>query len=198
MPLPQNQGIAQKLRQAAETLAAEGASPFRVRAWRHAADTVADLPRPLGEIIAEGGVAALAALPGIGPALSQVLHEMVTGTWTPRPAVAEPPLDLLLAVDAEYRRRAAANDLPRIRPRHHNPASAAWLPVLHARHGDWQITATFSNTAQAHARQRIGDWVVLHFHLPGGPEGQRTVVTETRGSLAGHRVVRGREDELGG
>jgi hypothetical protein len=36
---------------------------------------------------------------------------------------------------------------------------------------------------------------VLYFHINGGPEAQRTVVTETWGNLAGKRVVRGREDE---
>ena len=39
------------------------------------------------------------------------------------------------------------------------------------------------------------DWVVLYFHSDGESEGQRTVVTETRGALAGCGVVRGREDE---
>lgn len=198
MPIPSNPEVARQLRQAAATLAAQGANPFRVRAWRQAADTVAALPRNLAEIIAEGGAAALEALPGIGDSLAHVLLDMAAGTWSPPATAAEPPLALLLEVDAEYRRRAAANELPRIRPRHHNPAGAAWLPVLHMRRGAWQISATFSNTGRAHDLQRIGDWVVLRFHLPGGPEGQRTVVTETQGPLAGHRVVRGREDELGG
>jgi hypothetical protein len=35
--------------------------------------------------------------------------------------------------------------------------------------------------------------VVVYFHTDHGPEGQRTVVTETTGPGAGHRVVRGRE-----
>jgi hypothetical protein len=37
--------------------------------------------------------------------------------------------------------------------------------------------------------------VVIYFHRDSGPEGQRTIVTETRGSWAGRRVVRGREAE---
>jgi hypothetical protein len=36
---------------------------------------------------------------------------------------------------------------------------------------------------------------VIYFSQDSGPKGQRTVVTETRGPLAGHRVVRGREAE---
>jgi hypothetical protein len=53
----------------------------------------------------------------------------------------------------------------------------------------------FSNTARAHDLAKTADWVVLYFHSDHGPEGQRTVVTETSGPLQGHRVVRGREAE---
>jgi hypothetical protein len=42
---------------------------------------------------------------------------------------------------------------------------------------------------------RVRDWVVLYFYDAGHVEGQHTVVTETRGVLAGKRVVRGREAE---
>jgi hypothetical protein len=45
------------------------------------------------------------------------------------------------------------------------------------------------------ALDRVRDWVVLYFHDGGHGEGQRTVVTEHRGELAGRRVVRGRETE---
>jgi hypothetical protein len=41
----------------------------------------------------------------------------------------------------------------------------------------------------------VGDWAVIYFHQDSGPEGQRTIVTETRRPLAGRRVVRGREAE---
>ena len=49
--------------------------------------------------------------------------------------------------------------------------------------------------ALAHELGTTRDWVVVYFHADAGGEGQRTVVTETRGVLAGRRVVRGREDE---
>jgi hypothetical protein len=39
------------------------------------------------------------------------------------------------------------------------------------------------------------DWVVIYFYDGDHVERQRTVVTETRGSLVGRRVVRGREEE---
>ena len=34
---------------------------------------------------------------------------------------------------------------------------------------------------------------MIYFYRDNQPEGQRTIVTETRGALAGRRVVRGRE-----
>lgn len=53
----------------------------------------------------------------------------------------------------------------------------------------------YSNTAHAHDLGKTHDWVVLYHHKDFEPEGQCTVVTETRGPMAGHRVVRGRETE---
>ena len=86
-------------------------------------------------------------------------------------------------------------DLPNIAPRRFNPSGEAVLPILHTERGDWHCTALFSNTARAHELGRTRDWVVIYFHHDSGPEGQRTVVTETRGPHAGHRTVRGREAE---
>ena len=62
----------------------------------------------------------------------------------------------------------------------------------------WHFTVLFSNTARAHELGRVLDWVVVYFHSKDEPEGQSTVVTETRGQLAGKRVVRGREAECRG
>jgi hypothetical protein len=52
-------------------------------------------------------------------------------------------------------------------------------------------TALFSNTALVYELGRVCNWVAIYFHQDSGTEGQRTVVTETRGPLAGPRVVRG-------
>jgi putative hydrolase len=104
-------------------------------------------------------------------------------------------VDVLLDVDSEYRREAAAGRLPRIAPRRFNAGGEAWLPILHSQRGPWHFTALFSNTARAHQLGRTRDWVVLYFHTDHQAEGQRTVVTETQGPAAGRRVVRGREAE---
>jgi DNA polymerase (family X) len=106
-----------------------------------------------------------------------------------------PPIDILLDVDRDYRTKAAQGSLPNIAPKRFNPSGEAWLPVLHARRGDWLFTVLFSNTQRAHDLAKTRDWVIIYFHTEQGPELQCTVVTETGGSLKRQRVVRGREGE---
>jgi putative hydrolase len=106
-----------------------------------------------------------------------------------------PDVATLLDVDRDYRAKAAAGKLATIAPKRFNPKGDAWLPVMHARRGNWHFTALFSNTARAHELGKTDDWVVLYFYDNHHIEGQCTVVTETRGPLAGKRVVRGRESE---
>ena len=65
---------------------------------------------------------------------------------------------------------------------------------MHVQRGAREYTALFSNTARAHALGTTRDWVVLYVD-EDHHERQATVVTETRGPLAGKRVVRGREAE---
>jgi hypothetical protein len=142
------------------------------------------------------------AIEGIGPrrrkALEAVLSERL-GRRLRRtggdPAAQAPGVGMLLDVDRIYRERAKAGSLRMIAPRRFNPEGRAWLPILHARHGDWHFTALFSNTARAHDLGKTGDWVVIYAHIADGPEERWTVVTETRGPMAGERVVRGRERE---
>ena len=139
-------------------------------------------------------------VPGLGPKRRAALAEAVARILRrshPRHAgrSTEPDVDLLLAVDAEYRRQALAGALHRIAPRRFNPKGDAWLPVMHKTIDGWHFTALYSNTARAHELGKTRDWVVLYFHAANGPESQRTVVTETHGDMAGQRVVRGREAE---
>lgn len=105
-----------------------------------------------------------------------------------------PPVAMLLAVDEQYRQRAAAGTLRKITPRRFNPEQVAWLPILHTEIDDCEFTALFSNTARAHELGKTADWVVIYCDQ-AGHEGQHTVVTETSGPLKGKRVVRGRERE---
>ncbi len=274
MDTPSNRMISARLREAADLLEQQGANPFRVRAYRNAAATVATLDRDIARLAAEGGIEALVALPHIGQGIATAIIEILnTGRWSqierlrgaldperlfqtvpgigpglarrihealgidtlealelaahdgrlesvpgmgPRRAAAiratlesmlsrrrlrrvqhddGPPVALLLEVDREYREKAEAGRLPTIAPKRFNPRQEAWLAVLHTRRGPWQFTALYSNTARAHELGRTRDWVVIYFYDDHQREGQYTVVTETRGPLAGQRVVRGRERE---
>jgi hypothetical protein len=269
-----NQAIAEKLLELADLLEQQDANPFRVNAYRRAAQTVSSHEEELIGLAEREGTEGLDRLPGIGPSIARAIQEMLrTGRWMqlerlrgsldpeqvfqsipgigpelakrihetleieslaelelaahdgrleqvpgvgprrarmfaaalahmlqrrparPRTPEAEPAVEMLLDVDREYRQKAAAGELRKIAPRRFNPEGEAWLPILHAQRGDWAFTALFSNTARAHDLGKTDDWVVLYFHGDHGPEGQRTVVTETTGPLEGHRVVRGREAE---
>lgn len=102
--------------------------------------------------------------------------------------------DAILAVDAEYRRQAAAGNLKTIAPRRFNPEGKSWLPIMHTEKQGWRFTALYSNTARAHDLGKTGDWVVIYCER-NGEEEQCTVVTEQTGPLQGRRVIRGREKE---
>lgn len=78
----ENQAIAAQLREAAALLQAQGANPFRVAAYRRAAESAAECARPLREIFDAKGRAGLQALPGIGSGISSAIAEMlITGRW---------------------------------------------------------------------------------------------------------------------
>lgn len=285
-----NADIADALERVGDLLDVQDSNPFRVRAYRDAAETVRALPTPVGRVLEKGGATALRELPGIGDALARAVEELVrTGRlalldrlegqvcpedlfrtvpgigeelarrihrgldiesledlelaahdgrlegvpgFGPRrvrgvreslaatlgrstrrrahgrrrrgqPRVAEtaggradlPPVELLLAIDEEYRKRAEAGELLRIAPRRFNPSGEAWLPIMHRDRDDWYCTALYSNTARAHELGRTHDWVVIYADGHDGAEQRYTVVTEYRGALTGLRVVRGREDE---
>jgi putative hydrolase len=267
-----NDVVARRLEEVARLLEAQGADPFRVRAWRSGASRVRRLDRPAEVILREEGTAGLERLPDIGPVISRAIKSLViTGRLPmlerlrgemdpeqllasvpgigrelaarlhneldiatledleaaahsgrlasvegfgakrvagildtlasrlgrarfPRRTPAEVPVAEILEVDAEYRRKAAAGELPRIAPRRFNPKLEAWLPVFHAERGGRHYTALFSNTARAHELGRTGDWVVIYHDGPDGDQ-RETVVTVRGGSLSGKRIVRGREEE---
>jgi len=128
-------------------------------------------------------------------ALSQLLDRGRRSRIRPVPATGAPVVQELLALDSDYRAKAAAGELPTIAPRRFNPEGRSWLPVWHVQRGPWHYTAMFSNTERAHELHREHDWVVIYFHDDDLVEHQCTVVTETRGPLARQRVVRGRETE---
>jgi DNA polymerase (family X) len=78
-----NAAVADMLRDMAALLEAQGeTNPFRVAAYRHAADTVAALPSSVRELFEREGLAGLDALPTIGPGIAAAIGEIVrTGRW---------------------------------------------------------------------------------------------------------------------
>ncbi len=142
----------------------------------------------------------LEAVPGIGPRRAAAIRAGLAAMLGRRTPIRHgsgdlPSVEVLIDVDAEYRRKSAAGKLPKIAPKRFNPDGVAWLPVLHTTRDQWHFTALFSNTARAHELGRTRDWVVVYFYDDDHREGQSTIVTETKGPLTGHRVVRGREAE---
>jgi DNA uptake protein ComE-like DNA-binding protein len=151
----------------------------------------------------------LRSVEGFGPRRIQAVRTSLAGMLSPsaqrrkrerieageiRQPAGSPSVDLLLAVDAEYRTRAAAGELKTIAPRRFNPTQETWLPIMHTEQEGWSFTAMYSNTSRAHELDKTHDWVVI-YHERNGDEGQVTVVSETSGPLKGRRVVRGREVE---
>jgi len=284
-----NGEIADVLERVADLLEAQEANRYRIRAYRTAAAAIRQQYTQLAQILREGGVEAVDALPTIGPTIAAHVAELVhrrdltllerlEGEVSPERLLAtipgigpklgarihrdlsvdtleelevaahdgrldrvhgfgprrvraireelgsilgrsarhrarrrawleagrtardddailvRPGVATLLAVDAEYRNRAAKGKLRRIAPRRFNPEGRAWLPILHTEQDSWHLAALFSNTARAHELGKTQDWVVI-FYSRDGDEGQCTVVTEPRGPLVGRRVVRGRETE---
>jgi DNA polymerase (family 10) len=214
---PTNAGIAAVLEELADCLEAKGESPYRFRSYRHAAQSVRRSRSPLGKIARELGAKGLRSLPGVGEKIAGVLEEFSkTGTVelleTLRKEVESGALEAvrargkapglkpllpvgeILSLDRVYRERAEAGTLKRIAPKKLNPRREAWLPILSTEKKGWKFTIMFSNTETAHKLGRTGDWVVVYFQKGKGEE-QCTVVTESRGSLKGRRVIRGREAE---
>jgi DNA polymerase/3'-5' exonuclease PolX len=126
--------------------------------------------------------------------LREVLERRLSRTYSASASVRQAPIDELLDVDREYRKKVKAGKLHQIAPRRFNPKHEAWLPVLHTRRGNREYTALFSNTKRAHELEMTQDWVVIYSE-EDNREQTSTVVTEQRGKLKGRRVVRGREDE---
>lgn len=94
-----NAAAARRLDQAADLLEQRGENPFRVRAYRVAAETVRNLPRPASDVLRDGGQRALTELPGIGDRLSVTLAELVLTGHMPRvEGLGDRPEDVLATV----------------------------------------------------------------------------------------------------
>ena len=78
-----NHEIASRLRAAADLLEQQGASPFRINAYRRAAGTIDSLKQDLRQLVEHAGVGGLEELPGIGAGIAAAILEMLaSGRWT--------------------------------------------------------------------------------------------------------------------
>lgn len=77
-----NEQVAEKLREAADILEQQQASPFRVNAYRRAAETLDQYPTDVRRIVDEQGLEGLLALPNIGKGIASAVYELTaTGRW---------------------------------------------------------------------------------------------------------------------
>lgn len=107
----------------------------------------------------------------------------------------EPAIADLLAIDQEFRKTDLTRQLPHRREMRLFHHGENYTRSQKIRRKNWRYHVRYSNSSLAHRLGLYGDWVVIYFQDAKGNKGQRTVVTEYRGSLAGKRVVRGREEE---
>jgi len=79
----ENATLADMLREAASLLEAQKANPFRIAAYRKAADTIAALPRSVRELFEHEGRAGLDALPSVGAGIAGAIAEiLLSGRWS--------------------------------------------------------------------------------------------------------------------
>jgi hypothetical protein len=82
-PLRRNAAIGRRLREAGQLLEQQRASPFRVNAYRRAAETVEAFREDVGELARRRDEESLEAQPGIGRGIAAAIREMVaTGRWS--------------------------------------------------------------------------------------------------------------------
>jgi hypothetical protein len=82
-PTNENQLIAEQLREFAGLLQAQGANPFRVAAYRKAADAVQRCQQPVREMFERDGRDGLQRLSGVGPGIAGAIAEiLITGRWS--------------------------------------------------------------------------------------------------------------------
>ena len=78
----ENVAVAERLREAASLLHAQGGSPYRERAFRTAADSIVRMPGSVRHLFEHEGLRGLDAIPGVGLGIASAVAEMLaTGRW---------------------------------------------------------------------------------------------------------------------
>ncbi|MFT4582552.1 MAG: hypothetical protein ACI915_003515 [Gammaproteobacteria bacterium] len=77
-----NHQISVMLREMADILAGQDASPFRITAYARAADTVGGYPTDIGSVLGSEGIDGLISIPTIGRGIAAAIREIIsTGRW---------------------------------------------------------------------------------------------------------------------
>jgi len=109
VPEPLNTQVAGRLDEVARVLQDQDANPYRVRAYRRAAETLRRLERPVAEVLTERGLPGLQAFPGIGESLARSIRDIVVTGRLPmldRLRGRSDPVALLASVPGIGRRTA--------------------------------------------------------------------------------------------
>jgi putative hydrolase len=130
-----NQRIADRLREASDLLGQQGANPFRVSAYRKAADTVAGLGESIDDLFEREGPEGLEALANIGRGIASAIAELLrTGRWS--------QLEHLRgALDPVHRFQAVPGIGPALAERIHNELHIDTLEELEAAAFDGRLEA---------------------------------------------------------
>src|SRR5918999_5277449 len=72
-----NEQIARRFNRMASLMEVRGEDSFRIRSYRMAAEAIETWPTPMKEIAAEGGVAGLQEIPGVGKAIAGKIIELL-------------------------------------------------------------------------------------------------------------------------
>ncbi len=86
---PVNAGVAARLDEVAALLEEQGANPFRVAAYRRAAQTLRALPTPVADVLRNEGMEGLRPLPGAGTSLARSTRGPLRGRRIVRGREAE-------------------------------------------------------------------------------------------------------------
>lgn len=132
---PNNQQIGSVLDEVATLLEAQGANPFRVRAYRNAAETIRELKGQAADIVAAEGVRGLMLLPHIGTSISDsIVHFVRTGRL--------PLLERLRGEDIAEKTFASVADIgPRLAARIHETLGIETLQELEAAAYDGRLAS---------------------------------------------------------
>lgn len=100
-PEMSNERIAERLDEMADVLTEQDANPYRIQAYRRAADTMRRHPESIAQLAAERGIEGLTELAGIGLGLARSIHQLATTgelTLLERQRQESDPIEIIASV----------------------------------------------------------------------------------------------------